>query len=520
MLLRRSGGIALFCCLLLHFLELLPILPPVRQPSWSLRIEGISTKQTEQQEQEAVQHRSAPFLTLVIGVIICLAAVLPGCATKGDQIRPRPLKAREILRLVSRGDDLPLPVVAGVSLGDVGQFVERPVVKGPPEDAPLCPGRHFTLDSHSRQVRAELLRGFGFTFVVQGEPQAGGATMGSRAVPLTLEVQHPPMRDPVTGEVRTKEILHIMGCIGHESDAVFLFTSDWERVNGPWILTLRADGNDLAAKRFDIIGGRAPDSFPAGRPEHKPTTGAADLRVRLPGSSSPPALSGTQTTEQSATTALAPTDSRPQTHGGATRKRSTQLNTGERLVFVLVSSNLYKENAIRDVQRLRQQGYAAELGMFHDQNSGRTWHTARLGRYPDTGAARQAARAYTKRTGGQAYVVVRSKDSVVTLEPSPALSDKEAAVASAEASGQGFQPQEGAFYVQVAACRELRYARADAEQLAAKGWQAEILSRKGKQGGLWHTVVLGPYQSRELAQKAAGEFRSNEGRQAFVLTAP
>ncbi len=450
---------------------------------------------------------------ILLAVMILVLIMLPGCATKVEQTRARPLKAREILRLVSRSDELPLPVVEGVSLGDVGQFVERSVVKGAPEEAPLCPGRHFVLDSHSRQVRAELLRGFGFTFEAQGQPQAGGASLGSRAVPLTLEVDHPPLRDPVTGGIRTREILHIMGCIGHESDAVFQFTSDWERVNGPWTLTLRADGQELASKRFDIIGGRAPDSLSAAISGRQPETMAADLRIRLPGTKQlqpqPPLETAGERAQQVQT---------PQ-------KRSTQPRPGERLIFVLVSSNLYKENAVRDVQRLQQQGYAAELGVFQDQQdqgSGRTWHTARLGRYPSTGEARRAAQAYTRRTGGQAYVVVRSKDSVVSLQQPPSLAagQKAAAEAGSATVTKDSQEQEGGYTVQVAACRELRYAEADVRQLAAKGWPAEVLSREGERQGLWHTVVLGRYASREQAEKAAREFRSKEGRQAFVLAAP
>lgn len=448
---------------------------------------------------------------ILVALLVALGALLlGGCATSREEGGPRPLKAREILHLVSLDDALPLPVVTGVEVRDVGQFTERLALLGPPEDAPLCPGRRFVLDSHSRLVRAELLRGFGFTFVLRGEPQAGEA-MGSKAVPLTLRVEHPPLLDPVTGEIVREELLHIMGCIGHESDAVFLFESDWERVSGPWSLTLLAGGKELAGKRFDIVGARDPETVLAHAPRKPREPEPEDLRVLLPGREAPPTVEVAKA-------------ARPVTRRSApsVQTRETRPASGGKRIYVLVSSNIYKENAEYDVLELRDKGYSARLGLYKDRKTGRTWHTARLGSYATLREAEQAAREFTAREGRKAYVVVRRGAPEESVAPAPVSTPPPSTPSSATHDSGVAAPAvvAGGFAVQVAACLERRYAEQDARQLQARGWPASVLERTGQGGKLWHTVVLGRYPGRGAASLAAKEFTKKEGRPAFAVSVP
>jgi len=432
-----------------------------------------------------MRHVLAPPLAVLLAALIAAGA---GCAFRKHENLPRPLKAREILQLVSRSDELPLPVATGATVLDVGQFAEAPRVGAPPQDAPLCPGRRYELLSHSRLVPAELMRGFGFTFVLQGEPQAGGGTMGSRGVPLVLEVEHPPVHNPVTGEVVTREYLHIMGCIGHESDAVFQFSSDWELVSGPWTLRLLSDGRELAAKRFDIAGGHAPASMTAQAGRSETAAEPPDLRVRL--------QRGFPEVARQAEPP-APLPQGPRASGG-------------RLVFVLVSSNLYKSNAVADMQRMRSLGYPAELGIYYDRAKGQTWHTVRLGRYATVREAESAALDFTRREGRQAYVVVRSRDSVAD----PGSMEVQAPEPEAAA------PLSGGFAVQVGAYLEPGNASHDAAGLQARGWQARVLERVDARGRRWHIVVLGASASRAEAGRTAARFRQQEGRKALLVETP
>ncbi len=434
----------------------------------------------------------------VLGLLLLLLGA-GGCAFKGKQ-EPRPLRAKEILHLVSRGDHLPLPDVTGIVIGDVGQFQERRAMLTSPDEAVLCPGRVFELTSHSRQVPAELLRGFGFSFVLKGAPQAAGELPGSRAAPLILTVEHPPLQDPVTGEVRRFEQQHIMGCIDHEGDAVFQFTSDWERVNGPWRLSLESQGRKLASVDFQVVGGREPDSAP--KMTRAPGPQAPDLRVRVSGTSGAPVPPVAK---------APPVAPAPQPRG-------------ERRIYVLVSSNLQPENAARDVRDLQARGFPAVQGQWRDPATGQLWHTAYLGSYGGVPQADQAAATFRQRTGRPAYVVVRREAAVQTTPPAtqaPAQTTPQAPTPPVtQATPPAAAPAESGFAVQLGAYRESGNARQDAAALQARGWAVRVVLRPDSGGGRWYVLLLETHAQRAQAEAQALRFRQNEGRQAFVVAVP
>ena len=420
--------------------------------------------------------RRASVIVFVISML-----VFTGCMSAEREPVLRPLKAREILRLVSEADGLPLPEITGVAVGDVGQYEERPTPLSSPDDEVLCPGRRFVLRSHSRLVRAELLQGFGFTFVLQGEPQAKGETMGSRSVPLELVVEHPLLQDPVTGEALSSERQYITACIGQPADAVFQFTSDWERVSGPWTLRLFYKGRELAGKRFDVVGGRTAELPASDALPQKIKEDAPDLRVSFPSTASAPVV--------------------PAADRHTARSAPSRGPGGAKRIYVIVSSNIYAANAEQDVLALRALGYPAEMGVYRAPRTGRIWHTARLGTYGSVAEAEKAKSVFMRREGRPAYVVVRSES------------------VGERHSGSVATPEPG-FVVQVSANLEADNASNDAAGLTANGWPAQVLVRPGSGGKTWHTVIVGRYATRSEAESAAQRFRQKEGRQAFVVAVP
>lgn len=396
---------------------------------------------------------------------VAMGALLLSCARppEKDPLR-RPLTGREILTLVARNDNEPLPEVAGVEVFDVGQYEDMPGGRVPGEGPgmdELCPSFRYRFISHSRQVQAAPMHAFGFSFRLQGAPHS--AEMGNgRAVPLTLSVAHPPLVDPVSGDVVRVERQHIMGCVGEPGQALFQFDSDWAQVSGEWILTLQLGDRVLASKSFEVVGGHAPDVLTAAVAEsvHEEDAVAPPLRTKIDmdmlaqaigeaeqqeiilaetdamGKVFEPKQTPLQTVAQpgndagtvyaaqlrpGATPAKTPatvavTSQAPSSITEQTQETRTPAALPQKGIYVLASSNVYMENAQRHAGSLRDQGYPATVGRYVDAD-GRVWHTVRIGRFPTTAVAASAARDFKSRTGHNAFVVVRREETLAAATP-------------------------------------------------------------------------------------------------------
>ncbi len=412
--------------------------------------------------------------------LVCLVLplwLLVGCAKKevGDPTRTRPLKAKEIVGLVSRTDFTPLPAVEALEVLGAGEFREAEPWPLPESEVPLCPGQRYRLHRPGRLVRGDLLHALGMSIVLRGtSPSAESLTERisiNRAVPLTMHLEHPPMRDPVTGEVSTSTQMQILGCMDQQSDAVYQFTSDWERVAGPWRMRLYYQGRELARADFSVVGGREPDAVPG----EELLGETADLRVWI-----------------------------GKARQGA-KQKAVLADRGARAWFVIVSSNIHLENARRDASSLRERGYPADVGQHKDPRSGRIWHTVRLGGFGRLQEARQAAARFREREGRDAWVAVRA------VTPRQAETVAESAWESA-AAGDDVR-----FALQAAAFQGAENARKDAALLKEKGWPASVILKRTDDGRLWHTVRVGWYATRSEAEAVAARFMQGEQRQVLLL---
>ena len=401
---------------------------------------------------------------------------------------PRQSKARQIVELVSRTDYTPLPKVEGIEVIGSGEFREADPLPLPESNVPLCPGRRFQLHRQGRIVRADLMHALGMSFILRGTaPSSEKLTERisiNRAVPIVMLLEHPPMRDPVTGEVRTSTRIHILGCMDKASDAIYQFSSDWERVAGIWRMRLFYQGRELARAEFSVVGGREPDDVsPVELVE-----GARELRIRI---------------------------SRKQLRQNPAAK-ATLVDRGARAYFVIVSSNIYPENARQDAAALQAKGYPAGIGRYRDPKSGRLWHTVRLGGYGRLSEARKMASRFRKREGRQAWVAMRAV-SMTDEAPTSSSGVSHPGHSALQDGAVSAEGNDTRFALQAAACREVKNARDDAEQLKAKGWNSSVIVKRGAGGKLWHTVRVGWFASRAEAEAEAARFMDAEQRQVLLL---
>jgi cell division septation protein DedD len=84
-------------------------------------------------------------------------------------------------------------------------------------------------------------------------------------------------------------------------------------------------------------------------------------------------------------------------------------------------------------------------------------------------------------------------------------------------------PEQGArestpvvYYVQVASFQEEGRARRLAQQLRERGFQADVVSKIIIDRGIWHRVLMGPFDSRKLADEKAKAIAEADNLRPFV----
>lgn len=76
---------------------------------------------------------------------------------------------------------------------------------------------------------------------------------------------------------------------------------------------------------------------------------------------------------------------------------------------------------------------------------------------------------------------------------------------------------DGNYYVQVASYRTKEHADSDARRLSDRGLPAQSRAYGGPSAGWWHTVRLGPFETRPEAEAARFKLRRGERLGAYVL---
>jgi hypothetical protein len=138
--------------------------------------------------------------------------------------------------------------VTGADVTEAGVYTAHIIKK---YDAPGVVGGtmhdidSLTLLQAATNVPARVATRFGFRYTIHGTP------LGAPIV-LTVVGEHPPVRDPKSGQVRTRDEFKLQSWI----DKVFLcyrFDEQWEAVPGKWKFEVWHEGKKLCEQSFTVV---------------------------------------------------------------------------------------------------------------------------------------------------------------------------------------------------------------------------------------------------------------------------
>lgn len=87
---------------------------------------------------------------------------------------------------------------------------------------------------------------FGFRFELKGKPPG-------RQASITVQILHPPLKNPQTGEIFSEESWKSTAVVGDDNFAGWLFEEEWELRPGRWEIQLFDDERLLASQKFTLI---------------------------------------------------------------------------------------------------------------------------------------------------------------------------------------------------------------------------------------------------------------------------
>ncbi|MBF0630039.1 MAG: SPOR domain-containing protein [Magnetococcales bacterium] len=206
------------------------------------------------------------------------------------------------------------------------------------------------------------------------------------------------------------------------------------------------------------------------------------------------------------------------------------LQTGSVTMFryaVQVASFMARTRARLLAEVLRQKGYGATVQESRDATD-RVWYSVWIGRYWNLSQARSWAKTFRDKEGMAVYVTpidayssIRMLDEAVMAIPEPApVAVPQTGKTPHEAVAEPEKKDRHSFRyaVQVGSFTEEQRARDLAEQLRAKGYQSRIFSQTDGQGRLWRMVWIGRFHGFSKARRLRDNYRSREGRQAFITS--
>ena len=138
--------------------------------------------------------------------------------------------------------------VTGANISEVGIYRARVVEK---VEVPGMTGRtnqvldSFTLLKATTLIPARVGTRFGFRYTVQGKP-------AKAPIALTMIGEHPPLKNPKTGKIETRDEYNLQSWIGPTYTSYSL-DEEWECVPGKWKFEIWHKGKLLCQQTFTVV---------------------------------------------------------------------------------------------------------------------------------------------------------------------------------------------------------------------------------------------------------------------------
>ena len=91
-----------------------------------------------------------------------------------------------------------------------------------------------------------------FRYVIRG-------ALWNAPVVLTIVGEHPPLKDPKSGKVQTRDEFKVNSSI-YQPYVIYTFDEDWEAVPGNWRFEVWHEGKKLCEQSFTVVPDRNPNA--------------------------------------------------------------------------------------------------------------------------------------------------------------------------------------------------------------------------------------------------------------------
>ena len=148
----------------------------------------------------------------------------------------------------ARAQDAQPPLVRSARIMEYGIYssdVDAFIVDRDVADNCKILSQRFRLVRETDVIPARLGLGFGFQYVVAGEPKGA-------AVDVDVVVEHPPLFNPKLGQTYLFSRTAFQRFLGEPGHAVWSFDEGWTLCPGTWTIRIEYQGRLLAKKSFTV----------------------------------------------------------------------------------------------------------------------------------------------------------------------------------------------------------------------------------------------------------------------------
>jgi hypothetical protein len=103
----------------------------------------------------------------------------------------------------------------------------------------------FTLVQTTTNVPARVGTRFGFRYTIHGTPS-------NSPIVLTMVGEHPPLKDPRTGKMQTRDVYELQSRLG-QTYTSYLFEEERESIPGKWKFEVWHKGKKLCEQSFMVV---------------------------------------------------------------------------------------------------------------------------------------------------------------------------------------------------------------------------------------------------------------------------